>query len=242
MIFNVDRIMRDVRVTLDQDRTSTALFADGDVDSLKLDDIIRSKMLEGVQRVHLVAPYHLLEQGHNITDDVEDVDDNDWDNDTEEIVAYGPSIHWADQESGWIVLPDDFMRLVVFEMSDWERPVYEAITPADPQYAKCRSRVKAICGTAQRPVVAIGVRPEGRVLEFYSCKNEQAVVSRGVYIPYPAITTTIETDGDEVEGVDISERCYDAVVYTIAALVLTAISEPDKATLYNDKAKTLLGI
>lgn len=217
MIYTIDRIVEDVRVCMDQNRTSDALFADDDSESLKLDEVIKSKILEAVERVHTEAPYQLLEQGHNIVDDVN-------------------SIYWGDLESGWVLLPDDFMRLVVFEMSDWERAVYSVLTPDSPEYAKQRSRVKAVRGTAQRPVCVLGVRPEGKVIEFYSCKSEEATITRAVYIPYPVI----EMEGSGSDGVDISERCYQAVVYTVSALTLTTCGEVDKAKNFFDMAKTIL--
>lgn len=135
-------------------------------------------------------------------------------------------------ESGWVLLPDDFMRLVVFEMDDWERAVYQAISTDDEEYEKQRSRFKAIRGTAQRPVCALGVRPEGRVLEFYSCKSEDAQVSRAVYIPYPEI--------DDDGGVEVSERCYQAVVCTAAGLTLITCGEVDKGNNLFEMAKTII--
>lgn len=209
MIYQIDNILRDVRVCLDQNMVSAALLEEDDIDTLALDDIIRSKVTEAVRRVHTDAPYHLLEQGHN----------------------FGDNLYWADQESGWVLLPNDFMRLVVFEMDDWERPVFDAIDESDPRYVMQRSRVKGVRGTAQKPVCALVTRPEGKVLEFYSCKSEDATVSRAVYIPYPKIKD---------DAIDISERCYDAVVYTIAGLTLISASEVEKANAMMETAKGLL--
>ena len=131
-----------------------------------------------------------------------------------------------------MLLPKDFLRLVVFEMDDWEQAVYQAISTDDPEYEKQRSRFKGIRGTAQRPVCAIAIRPEGRVLEFYSCKSKNAQVSRAMYIPYPKI--------DEDGGVDISERCYDAVVYTAAGLTLLTCGEVEKGNAVSELAQTFL--
>ncbi|MBR1464943.1 MAG: hypothetical protein IJ607_01115 [Bacteroidaceae bacterium] len=210
MIFQIDKIMQDVRICLDQNMTSDALLVSGDIDTLALDDIIRSKILEAVQRVHMDAPNYLLEGGHN----------------------FGDAVYWRELESGWVLLPPDFMRLVVFEMDDWEQAVYQAISTDDPEYEKQRSRFKGIRGTAQRPVCAIAIRPEGRVLEFYSCKSENAKVSRAVYIPYPKI--------DEYGGIDISERCYDAVVYTAAGLTLLSCGETERGNSFSGLAQTFL--
>lgn len=210
MIYQLDKIMQDVRICLDQNMTSDALLESGDIDTLALDDIIRSKILEAVQRVHMDAPNYLLEGGHN----------------------FGDAVYWRELESGWVLLPPDFMRLVVFEMDDWEQAVYQAISTDDPEYEKQRSRFKGIRGTAQRPVCAIAIRPEGRVLEFYSCKSKDAQVSRAMYIPYPKI--------DEDNGVDICERCYNSVVYTAAGLTLLTCGEVEKGNAVSELAQTFL--
>ena len=205
MIHALDRIIEDVRVCLDETRTSGALQGVSDTETLTLDELIRSKVLEGVDAVHLKVPYWMLEQGH----------------------LFGDGIFWQDMESGYVLLPDDFLRLVVFEMSDWERPVYTAISTDNPLYAIQRSRIKAIRGTAQRPVCAIGVANAGKTLEFYSCKSEDATIKRSLYIPY----AKIDRDG----GVDISERCYTVAVKEIARLVLLTMGETEKAAAITDK-------
>ncbi len=210
MIYNIDKIMEDVRVCIDQNMTSEALVESGDIDPLALDEIIKSKILEAIQRVHMEAPPYLLENGHN----------------------FGDAVYWKEMESGWVLLPSDFMRLVVFEMDDWEQAVYTAISVDDPDYEKQRSRFKGIRGTAQKPVCVLAIRPEGKVLEFYSCKSTDAQVSRAMYIPYPVI--------DDDGGVDVSERCYNAVVYTAAGLTLMTCGEANQATALSDLAKTFL--
>ena len=210
MIFQIDKIKQDVLVCIDQNTDSSALIESGDIDTLTLDEIVKSKILEAVHRVHLDAPNYLLEGGHN----------------------FGDTVYWRELESGWVLLPDDFLRLVVFEMDDWEQAVYQAISTDDPEYEKQRSRFKGIRGTAHRPVCAIGIRPEGRVLEFYSCKSTEAKVSRAIYIPYPKI--------DKYGGVDISERCYNAVIYTAAGLTLLTCGETEKGKSFFELAQTFL--
>ena len=202
--------MRDVRICLDQNMTSEQLLQDDDVDTLALDDIVRSKILEAVVRVHTNAPTYLLEQGHN----------------------FGDAVYWGDLESGWVLLPQDFMRLIVFEMRDWEAAVYTAISTTDPEYELQRQRIKALRGTAQKPVCAIATRPEGRVLEFYSCKSEDAYVRRAQYLPYPKI--------DKDEGIDICERCYTGVIYAAASLVLLTLGEAEKSSALSEISQTSL--
>ena len=163
-----------------------------------------------MQRVHLVAPNYFLDGGHN----------------------FGDAVYWRELESGWVLLPQDFLRLVVFEMDDWEQAVYTAISTDDAEYKQQRSRFKGVRGTAQRPVCAIAILPEGRALEFYSCKSTDAKVSRAVYIPYPKI--------DEYGGIDICRRCYKAVVYMTASLTLMTCGEFEKGEAAAKLAQTLL--
>jgi len=210
MVYNIHEVMRDVRIALDQNMTSEQLLQTDDIDTLALDDIVRSKIVEAVRRVETAAPAYLLEEGH----------------------SFGDAVFWGDQESGWVLLPQDFMRLIVFEMSDWECAVVTAISPTDPEYKLQRQRIKALRGTAQKPVCAIVNRPEGKVLEFYSCKSEDAYVSQASYVPYPAV--------DSHGGIDISERCYTAVVYAAASLVLLTLGEAEKASALSEISKSAL--
>lgn len=209
MVYRLEEIERDVRTAIDENRTSEQLITDGDVETLSLNDIIRSKIEEAVRRVETTAPVHYLEEGH----------------------VFGDAIYWESNGSGWILLPDDFMRLVAFRMSDWERTCYMAISAGDPTYDLQSSRYKGIRGNVQKPVCAIVNRAEGKALEFYSCDSEEAYVKRASYIPYPRM--------DEDDGIDISERCYTAVVYTTAALVLTAYGASEQAAAMSALAKSI---
>lgn len=210
MIYKLAEIAREVRIAIDQNMTSEQLIATEDIETLSLEGIIRSKIVEAVRRVETSAPVHFLEEGHD----------------------FGDAVYWADLESGWVLLPDDFMRLIAFRMSDWERTVYAAISVDDPLYAKQSSRYKGIRGNTQKPVCAIVNRAEGKALEFYSCNSEEAYVSRASYLPYPHI--------DEDDGIDISEKCFTAVIYTVAALVLTTYGEAEKASALTELAKSIL--
>lgn len=209
-VYRLDEIAKDVRIAIDQNMSSDMLIGFDDVDTLSLNDIIKSKVTDAVKRIHSTAPAYLLDGGNN----------------------FGDAIYWKELESGWCLLPENFMRLVVFQMDDWERAVYHAISEDDVEYKKQSSRFKGIRGTPQKPVCAIAIRPEGKALEFYSCKSENAMVSRAVYLPYPVI--------DEDDGIEICERCYQAVVYTIASLVLTTYGNADLSKALSDLAKSAL--
>ena len=201
MIYQLTTLMREVRIVMDKNMTSTALRGLGDVDTLSVDDIIKSRIVDAARRVELQAPLHYLENGHN----------------------FGDNIYWEQGKDrtgcGWTLLPSDFMRLMVFQMSDWKRPVFQAISPTDEEYALQWSQFSGIRGNTEFPVCAISVRPEGKALEFFSCKDNTAERVKAVYLPEPKI--------DSDEGIDICERCHDAIVYMIASLSFYVLGEKD---------------
>lgn len=210
MVYDIETITEDVRLALGENRASEQLIGDEDIETLSLEDTVRSKIEEAVRRVESAAAAYLLEEGHD----------------------FGEAVYWAGDGSGWTLLPDDFMRLIAFRMSDWERTCHNAISVDDPLYDLQSSRHKGVRGSVQKPVCAVVNRAEGKALEFYSCKSEDAYVKRATYVPYPKL--------DDDGGIDISERCYTAVVYTTAALTLTAYGASERAEQLTALAKSVM--
>ncbi len=228
--YKVSDIVKAVRITMDENKESESLISDGDVDTLLLDEIIESKIGQAIRIVLASAPLGMLSDCGTQLPDV----------DTEDIV-------WRDGTMyvGWLKLPSDFLRLVIFEMDDWERPVFEAITPESPIYNQMYSRYKGIRGTPQRPIVAIvnrlftnndGNTSACRVLEFYTCKSQGAAVEQALYIAKPSVSD--DEDGDD--SYDIPEQCYDSVIYQIAALTYYTLNENTKAQTMAELSTLLL--
>ncbi len=210
-IYPLHKVEADVRLSLDRNMRSRELQELGDTDTLSVDQVIRSKIVEAVRRVHSAAPLHLIDGGYSFA---------------------SQPFFWGTLESGWMILPEDFMRFVAFRMSDWERRVTDAITPADSDYELQSSRFKGIRGTAQRPVCAIVIRPEGHVLEFYSCRTKNATVAEAMYLPLPRMTRQ--------EGIGICSKCYEAVIYTAALLTLTTFGDTARAAAMGELVKSIL--
>ena len=202
MKYELSELQLAVRIAMDENMVSSPLAALGDIDTLSLDEIIKSKICDAARAVEQEAPTYLLDGGK----------------------AFGDSIKWKGQVGigmGSIHLPDDFMRLVTFQMSDWSRAVTTAISEDDPQYELQNSRYPGIRGNPQNPVVAISMQPIGLVLEFYSCTGgENVFVRRARYIPIPRI------EGDEI---DICEKLKTAIVYYAAYLTALSIKDADLA-------------
>lgn len=205
MFYPTAQMIKDVKVAIDQNRSSESLLGEGDIDTLSFDEVISEKLVDAVRLVEMEAPVLLLESGHAF-------------------VKAGDKNVFIDSVSGkgYVILPDDFMRLISFRMSDWERTVYESISESDASYKLQSSKWKGVCGSPEKPVVAIVRRAEGKVLEFYSCKDGGATVIQATYQPYPKIANG---------GIDIAEDCYRASVYRAASLALASIGDQLSGTM-----------
>lgn len=60
MVYKILQIARDVRIAIDQNMTSEQLIATDDIETLSLEEIIRSKIVEAVRRVETAAPVQFL--------------------------------------------------------------------------------------------------------------------------------------------------------------------------------------
>lgn len=214
MTYHVPDLIEEIKIALDQNVSSQTLVTEGDIDTLTLDELIRSKIEPAARIVETQAPRHLLDSGR----------------------AFGGTIGWRGEVgkgSGVIHLPDDFMRLVTFKMSDWERPVVEAIDETDPRYELQGSRYGGIRGNVQKPVVVITQQPVGQVLEFYSCISGSSVtLSRARYIPYPKIGTD--------NGIEICEKLKKAVVHYAAYMVAITTGESELAAALQSMVTELM--
>ncbi|WP_305274507.1 hypothetical protein [uncultured Duncaniella sp.] len=201
MTVQATEMAKAVRVAIDMNKDDEPLFVEGDTDTLTLDEIIMAKLADAVRLVEMEAPATMLESGHD----------------------FGDNIFIGEDGKGFVILPEDFMRLISFRMSDWKRTVFEAISENDSQYALQSSKWKGICGNPEKPVCAIVRRSEGKVLEFYSCNDNTAIVTQATYVPIPRI----DIDG----GIDVAENCYRAAIYRAASLALASVGDQLSTTM-----------
>lgn len=202
-------MVKAVRVAIDMNAEDRELTNAGDSDTLELDAIIMSKLADAVRLVELEAPAHLLESGHDFS---------------EKVFIYANG-------KGYALLPHDFMRLICFRMSDWERGVYEAISETDAEYSLMSSRHRGVSGSAEKPRVAIVRRNEGKVLEFAGSEDGKASCTQASYLPYP------EIDGEG--NIDLAEECYQSAVYRAASLTLASVGDQLSGTML-EISKSLL--
>lgn len=207
MRVSAEEMTRDVRVAIDMNHGDEALLAEVDTDTLELDTIIRSKLCDAIRMVEMEAPSLMLESGHDFAKEA-----------NEESGETGRVKFRKDGSGkGYIILPRNFMRLIAFRMSDWERTVTDPISEHDAAYSLQSSKWKGISGCPERPVCAIVRRGEGKVLEFYSCGSTTATVEEASYVVLPEI----EADG----FIDMAGECYRASVYRAASLTLASVGD-----------------
>ena len=221
MGYSVETLIEQAKVCLDENVSSEALTGIQDTDTLKLDEIIESKVVDAVRLVESNAAHHLLGKGKALAD-----------SDTK--------ITWEDQSkpgecAGHFKVKDnDFLRLVIFRMSDWYTPVTETISEQDPEYLLQSSRLAGVRGNPQRPVVAVVHGTDGQEVEFFSCRAGEGVrIAQARYIPEPSVK-----DGK----VDISPLLHRAVVYRIAAMTAMTIGATDAAAMMLATSNELAGI
>ena len=217
----VEELVREAKIAIDENVSSEALAALGDMDTLTLDEIIRSKIEDAARLVESGAAHHLLDAGK----------------------PFGASVEWESQEgygAGKVTLPPDFMRLITFRMSDWFKPVTEAITEEHPLYPQQSSRYLGVRGNPERPVVAITHGAAGQVLEFYSCSAGPGVrVHTARYLPLPTVKTDQATGK---EYIDLCPKLERAVVYRLASMACAIVGHSELAALLLGTSNELAGI
>lgn len=214
--YSVSSIVEKVRIALDENQVNTSLVAT-DNDTLSLNAIIEQKIAHAARQITERAPSHLLDGGK----------------------AFATSLTWPSGTIGsgyaHASLPDDFMRLVAFQMSDWARPVLNPINDADPLYFLQKSKFSGIKGSTEKPVCAITTYSTGKVMEFYSSTGgSEVTVKTARYLAYPAVAT-VET----VQVYDLCPKLFDAIIYQTAGLVAMTYKDAVSSTLFQI-AETLM--
>lgn len=126
-----------------------------------------------------------------------------------------------DDGSGYIILPDDFVKLLAFRMDGWKRTVSVAF-PLDSEEAKRQANIYTR-GGENKPVCILSYSQEGKkTLEYYSVADgKEHTVSLFVY----------EASYNSETGVNIesSDPLFYALCYMTASLVYSIFENPNTA-------------
>lgn len=199
MTYEIADILRDVRVTLDQNQEETILLEDAD--TLQLDALIREKIEECALLILENAPLRLI-------DDVSHVD----------VAGKESENVWTGRDNMGVCrveLPDDWLRLVCAKMESWRAPVRVSVDDSSEVAIMAKSRYKGIRASVTRPVV-IATEGEGgeKVLELLGSADSGDRLELLSYVAIPKITV----EGGE-EYLHFPEKLYPALVNEIAGKV-----------------------
>lgn len=125
-------------------------------------------------------------------------------------------------------LPDNFMRLITLQMSDWERPIQTLVNEDSAEYRKQTNRF--LRGTNTKPVGALVHQNGIPFLELYSCTSNVEQLMYGQYVPEPTKYTQSGTGNPYVK---ICETLRDPCLNQITANVLRSIGRAQEAALYD---------
>lgn len=111
----------------------------------------------------------------------------------------------GDNNNG-IELPEGFVRLIAFQMSDWSLPVIEALYSDDPKYMQQADPI--LKGSTKRPLVFIC--DGGTTLEWYSSSSEEINKARAFVV------------GDS--DTEFPDKIGEVIAWKTAELVLSALN------------------
>jgi hypothetical protein len=106
--------------------------------------------------------------------------------DIDEVSSIGsPAVSFGSDGRGVMTLPDDYLRLVSFRMSDWTRSVTIPMDATGDVYAlRCSSRMS---DRLKSPGVAVIHSKSGRTLEIFGSSSD-ATVALALYVAMPTIS------------------------------------------------------
>ncbi|WP_055096761.1 hypothetical protein [Gabonia massiliensis] len=156
--------------------------------SLPLEGLIISYIEKSLEDIFLQAPIHVLP----------------WSEIPDDIIPYGDG-------SGYIILPDDYIRRFIIRMHGWHRDVTRVITEDDTLYSLQKNIVTR--GGMERPICALASNDEGKsILEYYSLPifYRAPKADKKLYIK----RVSISTNKDEYKNQNID--CSDNLLVPIA--------------------------
>lgn len=201
MNYAVADIIKDVRITLDQNQAESILAADDD--TLELDDIIRKKITEAAMRILREAPLRMIDGTVALPEPVT-IEDEGGDSEAQ------PPVRSV------IRLPDDYLRLAIVMMSDWKTSLRVAVLDTSDIYQTVTSEFDGIRPNQYRPLAVETEDADGPILELWGSSDAEATLEQGRYIGQPRVRDGI---------LNFPRLLYPALVNMTAALTAQAYKD-----------------
>ena len=201
----VDELVKEVRVTLDENQVESE-YLQSSTENMELNEIIRSKMPDAVRGIVEMCPVSLLN-----ADALTLADDDRTEN---------------EDGIGFVVLPNDFLRLVSFKLASWNRSVTSVADEESPTGLMQRNAFTR--GTPMKPVCVLSHKADGkRVLEYFTASGGNDTIERALYVTNPSIVTE---DGNE--KISIPHLLRAAIVNYCAGLTCFSRGDAEQGNLF----------
>ena len=209
--YAVSDLVKEVKVLLDRNQESAGLLAPSDSDTLSQAELIESKIVDAARIILSDAPEDMVE-GTSCTNDVT------W--------KYSSGYY-----VGNMVLPTDILRILSVKADGWNRPA-EIISESDDsyKYQNCKYGVR---GNPERPIAAIVHTANGKSIELYTSKKNDATLAF-IYVQVPSITTE--------QKISLPSVLKDSIIYMAGYLTCISLGDTDTASKFIEVARKLAHI
>ena len=209
--YAVSDLVKEVKVLLDRNQESAGLLAPSDSDTLSQAELIESKIVDAARIILSDAPDDMVE-GTSCTN----------------------SVTWTDSNGyyvGNMVLPTDMLRILSVNAEGWNRPA-EIISESDDsyKYQNCKYGVR---GNPERPIAAIVHTDNGKSIELYTSKKNDATLAF-IYVQIPSITTE--------QKISLPSVLKDSILYMAGYLTCISLGDTDTASKFIEVARKLAHI
>lgn len=209
--YAVSDLVKEVKVLLDRNQESAGLLAPSDSDTLSQAELIESKIVDAARIILSDAPEDMVE-GTSCTN----------------------AVTWTDSNGyyvGNMVLPTDILRILSVKAEGWNRPA-EIISESDDayKYQNCKYGVR---GNPERPIAAIVHTANGKSIELYTSKKQDATLAF-IYVQIPSITTE--------QKIILPSILKDAILYMAGYLTCVSLGDTDTASGFLGVARKLAHI
>ena len=209
--YAVSDLVKEVKVLLDRNQESAGLLAPSDSDTLSQAELIESKIVDAARIILSDAPDDMVE-GTLCTN----------------------SVTWTDSNGyyvGEMVLPADMLRILSVKAEGWNRPA-EIISESDDAY-KYQNFKYGVRGNPERPIAAIVNTANGKSIELYTSKKNDATLAF-IYVQIPSITTE--------QKISLPSVLKDSIIYMAGYLTCISLGDTDTASKFIEVARKLAHI
>ena len=209
--YAVSDLVKEVKVLLDRNQESAGLLTPDDTDTLSQAELIESKIVDAARIILSDAPEDMVE-GTLCTNEVTWTDSNGY-------------------YVGKMVLPTDMLRILSVKVEDWTRSA-TIISESDDayKYQNCKFGIR---GNPERPIAAIVHTTNGKSIELYTSKKQNATLAF-IYVQVPSVTTE--------KKIVLPSTLKDSIIYMAGYLTCISLGDTDTASGFLGVARKLAHI